>query len=269
MGFNDFLKQFGRVPDVEGTGGETEETDLEGTEEAPEKYEENYYEDPNGGLWESEESYLASLNPEESPKKPYIDSQGGRWASEEEYLQALLRKAGDDFVGDDPVLGGPLNAGGSSEESLPEEQADIPSAAIPMKREPKVVPISPVITDEPLEGMLVAEEPGVHLPVAEDELVLGVPKTEIVEEGENDMLEQGREKPVEESKPRPIGASGENKSIETLIQELQRSDEVLHYQEKYLASLRARRERLNDAIELLRKERELVDKEIDAVSIKR
>lgn len=91
---------------------------------------------------------------------------------------------------------------------------------------------------------------------------------EVVEEAKEPMNEEGEKmKKKEEMEAVDIkveSASGET-SIEDMVAQAMQKDEILLYQQKYLESLEARKNKVDTIIAMLQKEKETIDSQIQAV----
>lgn len=87
--------------------------------------------------------------------------------------------------------------------------------------------------------------------------------SEVAEEPKNDEGENMKKKDEMETETK-VEATGEG-SIEDMVAQAMQKDEILLYQQKYLESLEARKNKVDTIIAMLQKEKETIDAQIQAV----
>ena len=90
------------------------------------------------------------------------------------------------------------------------------------------------------------------------------PAEEAHEETKNEEGENKKKKDQMETDIRVESADGEA-SIEDMVAQAMQKDEILLYQQKYLDSLEARKNKVDTIISMLQKEKETIDAQIQAV----
>ena len=90
------------------------------------------------------------------------------------------------------------------------------------------------------------------------------PAEEAHEETKNEEGENMKKKDEMETDIRVESADGEA-SIEDMVAQAMQKDEILLYQQKYLDSLEARKNKVDTIISMLQKEKETIDAQIQAV----